>query len=505
VKTPVAAALLAPVLAVVLAASPPAAPDAAAQTPAQPAEVVVGKTFIAAGDDPARGSNGWALVSHGVAEQLFAVDETGRVVPRLAERAERTGERTWRVVLAGGRSFADGAPVTAEAVAEGLNRTVAENGAARASAGRLAFAAEDARTLLVETERPTPVLPSILAEWPMVVYRPTAAGPVFTGPWRIAAMTAGGEMRLEPNAHHPGAADRPPVRLRRFPDPAALALALEGGEVDLAFNLPAASLERLSRRRGLTVRSFPVAYQYMAWMNTSRAPLDDVRVRRAVDLALDRAQIARAVQGGEPATGAFAAQFPFATAGARPHDPAEAARLLDAAGWVPGLDGVRRRDGRPLRLVVYAYPQRPDLVAMQPVVRAQLRAAGIEAETRVTEQPTDLARAGDFDVLLWAQHTAPAGDPGFFLSVFLRSDGANNFARWSSPAFDAVLDRMAAEGDGEVRARLAGEAEALVFAEAPVAYLITPVWHVGLSARLAAYRPWGSDYYVIRADMPVSR
>lgn len=469
---------------------------------AQPREIVVGKTFITAGDDPARGSNGWALVSHGVAEQLFMVDETGRVAPRLAAGAERTGERTWRVTLRDGPRFSDGAPVTASDVAAGLNRSVAENGAARASAGRLVFTAEDARTLRVETERPTPILPSILAEWPMAVHRPTAAGPVFTGPWRIVSMTAGSELRLEPNAHAEDAAGRAPIRLRRFPDAASLALALETGEVDLAFNLPAAALERVARRPGVSVRSFPVAYQYMAWLNTTRAPLDDVRVRRAIDLAFDRTQIGRAVRGGEPATGAFAAQFPFAGTEPRPHDPAAAARLLDEAGWVPGADGIRRKDGRPLRLVVHAYPQRPDLVTMQPVVRAQFRAVGIDVETRVSEQPNDLARSGDFDVLLWAQHTAPAGDPGFFLSVFLRSDGANNFARWRSPTFDAVLDRMAAEADGEMRARLAHEAEAIVFADAPVAYLLTPVWHVGLSARLADYRPWGSDYYVIRADLP---
>jgi peptide/nickel transport system substrate-binding protein len=243
----------------------------------------------------------------------------------------------------------------------------------------------------------------------------------------------------------------------------------------------------------------------MAWMNTSRAPLDDVRVRRAVDLALDRAQIARAVQGGEPATGAFAAQFPFATAGARPHDPAEAARLLDAAGWVPGLDGVRRRDGRPLRLVVYAYPQRPDLVAMQPVVRAQLRAAGIEAETRVTEQPTDLARAGDFDVLLWAQHTAPAGDPAFFLRLFLSPDGANNFAGVDEPRLSKILDRLGEVGEPAARVTLAKEAQAVIAEIVPVVFLVTPEWHVGLSRRLASYEPWGSDYYVIREDLTVAR
>ncbi|MFN8924870.1 MAG: hypothetical protein ACK5WM_04900, partial [Rhodospirillales bacterium] len=78
---------------------------------AQPAEIVVGKTFVTAGDDPARGSNGWALVSHGVAEQLFMVDETGRVTPRLAAGAERSGDRTSRVTLRDGRRFSDGSTV----------------------------------------------------------------------------------------------------------------------------------------------------------------------------------------------------------------------------------------------------------------------------------------------------------------------------------------------------------------------------------------------------------
>ena len=475
-----------------------AAPAVAAET------VTVGKTFIAAGLDPARGNAGWALTSHGVAETLFTVGRDGRVVPALAASAERIDERRWRVALAPDRRFSDGSAVDGPAVAAALQRIASENAVARASAGALTFEALDAGTITVTSERPAPHMPSILAEWVFAVGKPTPSGVVFTGAWRVAGFEPDRELRLEPNPHRAGAAERPSIRLRRFTDAQSLALAVQSGEVDLGFNVPSEALGRLRATPGIAVQTFPVAYQTMAWFNTSRPALSDSRVRRAIDLAIDRRLLAAAVGAGEPATGAYARTFPFARTAPRPFDPAEAARLLDEAGW--RLQGaVRRRDGQALRLTVVAYPQRPELVTFQPVLASELRKLGIEVETRVVEAPLPVAREGQFDVMLWAQHTAPAGDPAFFPNLFLRTGAANNFARFSSPALDAVLDRFAATANVEARAEIAAEAEALVFAEAPVAYLITPQWHVATSRRLAGYEAWGSDYYVIRPDLRLAR
>ena len=86
-------------------------------------KVTIGQTFVASGLDPAQGSNGWALVSHGIAEQLFRVSREGEVVPNLAASAIRNDDATWTVELASDRFFSDGAPVTAGAVAAALNRT----------------------------------------------------------------------------------------------------------------------------------------------------------------------------------------------------------------------------------------------------------------------------------------------------------------------------------------------------------------------------------------------
>ena len=73
----------------------------------------VGASFITSGLDPAKGSNGWALVSHGIGENLFTVDKNGVLTPELAAGAERVDELTWIVRLKPGRQFSDGTPVTA--------------------------------------------------------------------------------------------------------------------------------------------------------------------------------------------------------------------------------------------------------------------------------------------------------------------------------------------------------------------------------------------------------
>ena len=466
--------------------------------------ITVGQTFIAAGLDPAEGSAGWALVSHGVAEQLFTVSREGRVVPLLAEAASRDDDTNWTVTLRAGRLFSDGTPVNAESVAAALNRTGENNPAARATAGRLTFSALDDKTLKVATERPTPVLPAVLAEWAFPIYRETQDGMVFTGPYAVEHFEPGSRLDLVANAHYPDANARPNVIIRRIADGQSLALAFKAGEVDLAFHLPVETLPMFANDPDLAVKSFAVGYQYMMWINTQRPGLEDVRVRKAINLAINRDDLAKAARGGVPATGAYAEVYPFAATGEITSDMAAAEALLDEAGWVRGADGRRAKDSVPLELVLWAYPQRPDLITFQPVVRAALEEIGIGVTTQVTENPSDEARKGAFDLFLWAQHTAPSGDPGQYLGLFLASSGGNNYVGWSNAEFDAIVERLGQVSEPAERNELAREAQAIIAGDAPVAFLLSPEWHVGLSKRVADYEPWGSDYYVIRSDLQVS-
>ncbi|BCP53868.1 peptide-binding protein [Kaistia sp. 32K] len=475
----------------------------ALSVPASAAETLrVGASFITSGLDPAKGSNGWALTSHGVGETLFAVDKDGVLVPELAESAERADELVWLVKLKPGRHFSDGTAVSAETVGAGLAHTMANNKAALATGGTLRFEAVDPLTMKVTTEKPVALIQALFAEWPLVIYHLKEDGTAtFSGPYAVKTFRPDAEIELEPNPHFEGADKRSPVTYRKFADSQAMTLAFEAGELDLAFGLPAESIPRLKANPELTIKDFPVGYQYLAYLNTRKPAFGDARVRRAIDLALDRDQLVLAIHGGLPATGAYAPYFPFAAKEPRTTDVAKAAELLTEAGWVAGADGKRSKDGAALKLAVLAYPQRPDLVAMLPVVKAQLAALGIEVETRIVENSNEVAGSGDFDIFLWAQHTAPTGDPAFFLNSTFRTGAGLNFSGYADPAFDAILDGFANETDPAKRAAIAAAAQAKLFEDAPVTFLVSPVWHVGLSKALAGYEPWGSDYHVLRADI----
>lgn len=203
-------------------------------------------------------------------------------------------------------------------------------------------------------------------------------------------------------------------------------------------------------------------------------------MRQAVDLAIDRNELVAAVNAGTPATGAFAPYFPFASKEVRGTDLAKAAALLDEAGWKAGADGIREKDGRKLSLLVVTYPQRPDLVTMLPVVKAALARVSIAADTRVVEDISEYAAGGDFDVALWAQHTAPSGDAAFFFNSILKSDAPLNHARYRSADFDAIIAGFSTAGVLEQRAEIALDAQAKLFEDVPVTFLVSPEWHVGL-------------------------
>lgn len=462
----------------------------------------VGATFLVGGADPTKGSAGWALASHGVGEKLFMVDRDGKLVPELAASAERTGDLAWTVKLAPGRFFSDGSPVTAAALKKGFDNTFANSKTAAATGGKLAFEAVDDLTLAVTTEKPVPLIAALFAEWPLLAYTVKDDGSfLYSGPYAIKELKVDQQLDLVANTHFPDGKSRSPITMRKFGDAQTMALAFEAGELDLAFGLPAEGLSRLKANPDLTVKSFAVGYQYFGFLNTERPALSEVKVRQAVDLAIDRDELVAAINGGTPATGAFAPYFPFAPKEARPTDLARAAALLDEAGWKAGADGTRVRDGAKLSLAVLAYPQRPDLVTMLPVVKAALARVGIAVDTKVVENLNEVAAAGDFDVFLWAQHTAPSGDPAFYFNSMLKSDGPLNHARYRSPEFDAIIAGFSTAASLEQRAEIGLEAQAQLFKDVPVTFLVSPDWHVGLSKRAANYEPWGSDYHVIRPDM----
>jgi peptide/nickel transport system substrate-binding protein len=413
---------------------------------------------------------------------------------------------SWEVSLKANYKFSDGTPVTAKHVGDALTRLNQKNSGAQASLGTMTMTPLDDLRLQIDSERATPVMTAVLAEWPFVVYLEKGGKSVFTGPYAIETFVENDRFDLVPNPHYPRALERPRLVIKKFASGQLAASALEVGWVDMAFHVPVESLPDLRQMNNITVKSFPVGYQYMMWHNTRRSPLSDLKVRKAVDIAIDRHELTQEVRGGKATRSLFPENTPYFLEETQLHaDRSGAEQLLDEAGWVKNAAGIREKAGIPLTISIVAYPQRPALPTMVPVIKRSLAALGIQVTTRVTsgqswDELDSIIVSKDFDLMLWAQHTLPAGDPQFFINAFFRSNTGNNHAGLASPEIDGLIDALAHTETAADRVSATVAAHKAIHAQVPVRILMTPSWHVGLGSRLANYQPWGSDYYVIHAD-----
>jgi len=467
----------------------------------------IGQTFMASSTDPTQGSTAWALTSHGISENLFTVDQSGNIVPQVATSVTKKSALRWDVTLKDNYFFSDGTPVTAQLVAAALTEMNRENSNAQASLGNMVITPIDDLMLKIESDRATPVMDAVLAEWPFVVYKNSSDNFVFTGPFKVETFVTGERIELVPNPYYPRASERPLLVIHLFSDAEALGSAIGAGNLDLAFQLPVDLLPEL-RDNNTIIKSFEVGYHYMMWHNMrTTSQLSDAKVRQAVDLALDRTALTQELRGGRATRSLFPDYTPYFLDDSEQHgQKSEAEALLVEAGWNTAQGGMREKNGVPLTLDVVAYPQRTGLVTMLPLISQTLTDLGINVSTIVTsgeswDQLDQIMADKDYDLLLWAQNTLPAGDPQWFLNAFFRSDGGNNHAGLNSSSVDLLLDDLSVVEEHANRVSASAAAHTAIRNEFPVSNLMTPEWHVGLSSRLSTYQPWGSDYYVIRADL----
>ena len=325
--------------------------------------IVVGKTFMAGSVDPTSGSTGWALTSHGVSENLFTVNKDGEIVGQVAEPVSKVSELIWDVTLKSGYKFSDGTDVTAQAVADCLSELNSVNSNAQATIGTMTVTAPSATVVRIESTISTHIMDSVLAEWVFTIYKTDGSDYVFTGPYKIESFVAGDYIDLVPNTHYIDSkhGERHPIKIKRYGS-SDLAAAAIAGEVDVGFHLPAdaTTLADVRAASGVHVRTFEVGYHYMMFHNigqSSGRAINDVKVREAIDLAVDRSALSQALAGGHGTRSLFPDTSPYYqdNLGVTHGDLTAAGAKLDEAGWtLDTTTGKRMKNGEALTVDLFA-------------------------------------------------------------------------------------------------------------------------------------------------------
>jgi peptide/nickel transport system substrate-binding protein len=165
-----------------------------------------------------------------------------------------------------------------------------------------------------------------------------------------------------------------------------------------------------------------------------------------------------------------------------PFDPEAAQALLEEAGWKDADgDGVRERDGKPLRFSVMAQTGSALMKRTAVVTQAYWKKIGVALDIDMME-PTrfaERAREKDFDAILWGYGANPKVDP----SQEWRSDGQYNWFGYDNPQVDALIDEGVASPDLAASQRAFREVQRIVYADAPATFLFWEDGLIGLDSR----------------------
>lgn len=305
---------------------------------------------------------------------------------------------------------------------------------------------------------------------------------VGSGPFRFVDHRPGDRWVLAANPDFPEGLGGPPhlerLVYRAIPDGTTLLAELRAGEVDFYMRVLPGHVDDIRSDSALRLSTRPApSYSLVAW-NSRREPLGDPRVRRALTMGIDRAELVNsAVEGlGRVASGPVGPWHPSYDSTWRPlpHAPDSARALLAAAGWRDADgDGVRERDGRPFRLEL-SVPDvglRRDLAVM---IQAQLAEVGVEVQPRVQEYASLVSAltgsARDFDAALLSYQPDLVIDDRDLWSC-TRPDAPLHLSGWCDEALDAVMDSAAAETDRERRYRLLRRYHEMVHDAQPFTFL----------------------------------
>jgi peptide/nickel transport system substrate-binding protein len=324
--------------------------------------------------------------------------------------------------------------------------------------------------------------------------KPLDATPVGNGPL-AAVRTAADHIRLEPSPFYRG--PQPylsALELRFYPDHASVFTAFLDGQIDGISRILPQDLVVAAEREDLNLFS-TVQSEYLTILFNLSNPdvpfLADRTVRQALYHGLDRERLVSEVAAGQGivahslllpnnwAYNPYVRQYAY--------DPALARQLLDEAGWVDGDgDGVREKEGIPLRFLLYANDD-PTRQALITQIATDWRAIGVEAvPTPVTFAGlvSDFLNPRRFDAALIGWELSGDPDPYPLWHSTQAEGGGQNYSGWVNEDADALLEQARAINDEDQRRLLYWRFQEIWAEEAPALLLYYPVYTYGVRDRV---------------------
>ena len=305
--------------------------------------------------------------------------------------------------------------------------------------------------------------------------------PIGTGPFKFSQWKTNESLRLVRNDdYYQGAPWLDGVVFRYLPDPISIRLAFMTRQTDFWGVSPWAVSSFIKDDRFQVFRYPSNSYEYVGW-NLRNPLFQDVRVRTAFAHAVNVPQMIEFILygNGVQSNGIFPPHFWFANPNIPPipYDPAAAARLLDEAGWKPGPDGIRVKDGKRMAftlIINQANEMRKDIATL---VQDNLRSIGVEVKIEIYEWTVFISRfinKLEFEATVLGWSTGPDFDVYQVWHSSQTNPEQLNFVGYKNPRVDTLIEQIRQEYDRVRIKEMAGEIQKLIFEDQPYLFLFVP-------------------------------
>lgn len=436
------------------------------------------------------------VVHYNLLEGLLKVDRNGRVVPALAKSYSISKDgKEYTFILHPGVKFHDGKPCTADDVKFTFDRLLDPKTAAPY---RMfyevieAIQVVDSTTLKFKTKKYDSNFLFNLARGDAVIVSRQAmdqlkSAPVGTGPFKFAEWKRGDSVTMvkNPDYYRKGFPYLDKVTFKFIPDPSAQLAALRAGDVDvIAYDLAPENVPALEKDPRFKVLKGNTTTDVIMAMNHSRKPFNDLKVRQAITLAVDRnAIIQGAVAGyGTPIGSHMDPTNPYYLdlSGLYPYNPDKAKQLLGEAGYPTGFGAVLKLPEP------YAYARRSG-----EIIADQLSKVGIKLIIEVIPMGQWVERVfknAEYDLTIIG-HAEP-----FDIEIYGRP---NYYFRYTNPTFQQLLKKAEGEMKEQARKKLYEQAQRMLADEFVNVFLFI---YPALPAMKKEVMNWWKDYPTIVAD-----
>jgi peptide/nickel transport system substrate-binding protein len=425
-------------------------------------------------------------------------------VPSVKNGGVTDGGRVWTFHIRPNVKWSDGAPLTANDVAYTYNRILRQKLSFYLSyfTGVTKVQATDSQTLVITCSKPNavmtalyvPILPEhVWSKVPDAKIDSYANVPmVSSGPFQVTEVQNGKFVRLTRNPYYKDGFGVEPtvdeVLYEIYQTQDSLVADYKSGRLDAAIELDPGFYNSLKGVPGSTSVAAPSLGFHELGMNCYKSPkskgnplLLDVRVRQAINWAMDKKAIAAVSMDGLAPVGTSllspvdtfyhwnvpaADQYTF--------DPAKAKQILDDAGYKMGPDGVRvAPNGKELKFRLAAMNEYPMDITAAKKISAYLKDVGIGITLQIMDEnafTNDNYDNANDDLYIWSW-TADI-DPGYILSVFTTGQVLNGSdSEFSNPAYDKLYVQQAQAVDPAQRKQIIDQMQQILYRDSPYSIL----------------------------------